>query len=154
MDVNQIKEKIRSTPYMAGIDQNSQKIKQFGQMFTPNEYARLAVDSLYRNDPTLFTDSTKTIIDPCGCGSGELLLEALVKKMECGQSHEQSLKTIFGVDIDPEMVEICRDRLLCGDEQHRYIVEKNIICADSLKMTNWEFDGQDPYRTRYDDLFE
>jgi hypothetical protein len=29
-------------------------------------------------------------------------------------------------------VEVCRDRLLCGLEQYRHIVEKNIVCADFL----------------------
>lgn len=30
-------------------------------------------------------------------------------------------------------VNLCRDRLLCGREDLRHVVEKNIVCADALK---------------------
>ena len=29
-------------------------------------------------------------------------------------------------------VDLCRERLLCGREDLRHIVEKNIVCADGL----------------------
>jgi len=41
-------------------------------------------------------------------------------------------------------VELCRERLLCGREDLRHIVEQNIVCADGLRY-HYRFDGSDPY---------
>ena len=42
----------------------------------------------------------------------------------------------------PDNVQTCRDRLLCGMEQFRYIVEDNIVCANALTydyfFKSWE----------------
>lgn len=53
---------------------------------------------------------------------------------------EQALGTIYGVDIMPDNVKLCQDRLLCGQEPLRHIVERNIVCADALKY-HYRFDG-------------
>ena len=54
-------------------------------------------------------------------------------------------------------VELCRDRLLCGREDLRHIVEQNIVCADALRY-HYRFDNSDPYKTeqdlQFDTLFE
>lgn len=49
-----------------------------------------------------------------------------------GIDFEQALKTIYDVDIMMDNVELCRDRLLCGQEHLRHIVERNIVCHDAL----------------------
>ena len=41
-------------------------------------------------------------------------------------------------------VDLCRERLLCGREDLRHIVEKNIICADGLRY-HYRFDSSYPY---------
>jgi hypothetical protein len=41
-------------------------------------------------------------------------------------------------------VELCRERLLCGREDLRHIVEKNIVCADGLRY-HYRFDDSHPY---------
>jgi hypothetical protein len=46
----------------------------------------------------------------------------------------------------PDNVELCRERLLCGREDLRHIVEQNIVCADALRY-HYRFDGTDPYMT-------
>ena len=41
-------------------------------------------------------------------------------------------RSTYGVDLLMDNVELCRERLLCGVEEYRYIVERNIVCADGL----------------------
>ena len=44
----------------------------------------------------------------------------------------------------PDNVKLCQDRLLCGREDLRHIVEQNIVCADALRY-HYRFDGSHPY---------
>ena len=46
--------------------------------------------------------------------------------------------TIYRVDIMPDNVAQCCTRLLCGHEELRTVVEKNIVYADGLKY-DWRF---------------
>jgi type I restriction-modification system DNA methylase subunit len=80
----------------------------------------------------LFTDPTKTFIDPA-CGDGQFLSEVLIKKIENGSDFETALSTIYGVDIMQDNVDQCKERLLCGREDLRAIVDKNIVCTNSLE---------------------
>ena len=41
-------------------------------------------------------------------------------------------------------VKLCQDRLLCGQEHLRHIVERNIVCADALRY-HYRFDHSHPY---------
>ena len=74
-------------------------------------------------------------------------------KVENGINFEIALSTIYGVDLMPDNVKLCQDRLLCGREDLRHIVEKNIVCADALRY-HYRFDGTDPYTTEQDLHFE
>ena len=82
----------------------------------------------------------------------DILTKDLIRKMENGSTFEQALKTIYGVDLMPDNVKLCQDRLLCGREDLRHIVEKNIVCADALRY-HYRFDGSDPYETENDKVF-
>ena len=88
-----------------------------------------------------FKDS-KTFIDN-SCGDGQFLGEILIRKVENGIDFETALSTIYGVDLMPDNVKLCQDRLLCGREDLRHIVEQNIVCADALRY-HYRFDGTDP----------
>jgi hypothetical protein len=41
-------------------------------------------------------------------------------------------------------VDLCRERLLCGREDLRHIVEKNIVCHDALTY-NYTFGEQETF---------
>jgi hypothetical protein len=60
--------------------------------------------------------------------------------MENGSTFEKALSTIYGVDIMPDNIKLCQDRLLCGREDLRHIVEKNIVCHDALTY-DYSFNG-------------
>jgi hypothetical protein len=86
------------------------------------------------------------------CGDGQFLSEVLIRKLENGSTFEQALSTIYGVDLMPDNVKLCQDRLLCGQEQYRHIVEQNIVCADALRY-HYRFDGTDPYLTEEEQVY-
>jgi type I restriction-modification system DNA methylase subunit len=125
---------------MSGVDRDRARIKATGEVFTPTPLVQEVLDRL---DPSLFQDPTKTFLDPT-CGDGQFLGEVLIRKMENGSTFEQALATIYGVDMMQDNVDLCRERLLCGREDLRHIVEKNIVCADALTY-NYTFGEQETF---------
>lgn len=153
-DLKHIIDHIRNRSYMSGIERERVRVKATGEVFTPTDVARHMLDSM---DQTIFTDSTKTVIDN-SCGDGQLIGEALIRKVENGIDFETALCTIYGVDLMQDNVELCRERLLCGREDLRHIVEQNIVCADALRY-HYRFDGSFPYddevkEKEFDERFE
>jgi type I restriction-modification system DNA methylase subunit len=119
---------VRNRSYMSGIDREKSRIKATGEVFTPTSL----VNEILVNLPAeLFTNPDKTFLDN-SCGDGQFLGEVLIRKIENGIDFEQALATIYGVDLMQDNVNLCRERLLCGREDLRHIVEKNIVCADAL----------------------
>jgi type I restriction-modification system DNA methylase subunit len=131
---------IRNRSYMSGIDRDSVRVKATQEVFTPTAMVR---DILDRMDQSLFSDPDQDFIDPT-CGDGQFLGEVLIRKMENGIDFESALSSIYGVDLMSDNVELCQERLLCGQEHLRHIVEKNIIYADALRY-HYRFDGSHPY---------
>jgi|TARA_R110000796_G_scaffold191708_1_gene308426 type I restriction-modification system DNA methylase subunit len=150
MKINDYKNHIRSN-WSNRVDRSS-RVKLTDEVFTPTELVQEILDKV----PTeIFVDSSKTYLDP-SCGDGQFLGEALIRKVENGIDFEQALSTIYGVDLMQDNVDLCRERLLCGQEHLRPIVEQNIVCADALRY-HYRFDGTDPYKTvndlHFDKLF-
>jgi hypothetical protein len=133
---------------MSGIERNSLRIKATQEIFTPTEMVKDLLDKL---NPSLFVDIDQPFVDPT-CGDGQFLGEVLIRKIENGIPFEQALATIYGVDLMQDNVRLCQDRLLCGREDLRPIVEQNIVCADALRY-HYRFDGSDPYETEQDRHF-
>ena len=113
---------------MDGIERNAVRIKATQEVFTPTAMVHNLLDKL---DQNFFVDYEQEFVDPT-CGDGQFLGEVLIRKLENGIDFETSLSTIYGVDLMADNVKLCQDRLLCGQEHLRHIVEKNIVCADAL----------------------
>ena len=128
LNLPKIVDHIRNRTYMSGVERDRARVKATGEVFTPTPLVQEILDRL---DPTLFQDPTKTFLDP-SCGDGQFLGEVLIRKIENGSTFEQALQTIYGVDLMQDNVDLCRERLLCGREDLRHIVDKNIVCADAL----------------------
>jgi type I restriction-modification system DNA methylase subunit len=122
---------LRDREYMSGVERNKLRVKATGEVFTPTELVQEVLDKLPQE---LFNDPTKTFCDP-SCGDGQFLSEVLIRKLENGIDFETALSTVYGVELMEDNVNLCRDRLLCGREDLRHIVEKNIVCADSLEYS-------------------
>lgn len=128
MTITDIIEHVRHRAYMSGVERDKNRVLATQEVFTPTD---TVIDLLkeYEND---LKDPEKEFIDP-SCGDGQFLGEVLIHKIENGIDFETALATIYGVDLMEDNVELCRERLLCGREDLRHIVERNIVCADGLE---------------------
>jgi type I restriction-modification system DNA methylase subunit len=125
---------------MSGIDREKNRVKATGEVFTPTPLVEEILDNM---DLEVFLDQTKTFLDP-SCGDGQFLASVLYRKVQNGIDFKTALGTVYGVDLMQDNVELCRERLLCGREDLRHIVEKNIVCADGLRY-HYRFDDSHPY---------
>ena len=137
--INQIIKHIRDREYMSGVERDAARIKSTGEIFTPTDRVQKELNKIEKIQPDIFIDVSNTFIDP-GCGDGQFLGEVLIRKMETGSTFEQALSTIYGVDLMQDNVDLCRERLLCGQEHLRHIVERNIVCHDALTY-DYSFNG-------------
>ena len=119
---------LRDREYMSGVERDKARTKSTGEVFTPTPLVQEILDNL---DQELFKDPTKTFLDP-SCGDGQFLSEVLIRKLENGIEFEAALSTIYGVDLMHDNVIECQNRLLCGQEEYRHIVERNIVEHDAL----------------------
>lgn len=149
MNKDQIIDHIRNRPYMSGVDRDRIRIKKTSEVFTPTDLVQRALDKFPKE---AFEKKDEKFLDQ-SCGDGQFLGEILIRKVENGIDFEQALSTIYGVDLMQDNVDLCRERLLCGQEHLRHIVEKNIVCADALRY-HYRFDGSDPYKTAKDIQFD
>lgn len=144
---------VRDREYMSGITRDSARVKATAEVFTPTKDVQRYLDLL---PPELFSDSNENFLD-YACGDGQFLSEALIRKLESldkkeitDGEFEQALSTIYGVDLMQDNVDLCRERLLCGREDLRHIVEQNIQCRDALKF-GYNFAPLGPARRKNED---
>ena len=107
------------------------------EYFTPDELISKHINNININEK---------YIDNC-CGIGNWLFKILKMKLAAGIDHETALGQLYGVEFQQDSTEICRNRLLQGQEDLkdlRHIVEQNIVCADALRY-HYRFDGSHPY---------
>jgi type I restriction-modification system DNA methylase subunit len=129
--LSEVIDHIRSRAYMGGVERDQLRVKATGEVFTPTELVREMLEQIPIEQ---FQDPAKTFLDN-SCGDGQFLGEVLIRKMENGNTFEQALSTTYGVDLMQDNVDLCRERLLCGREDLRHIVEQNIYQADALKFS-------------------
>jgi type I restriction-modification system DNA methylase subunit len=141
---------IRDRAYMSGVERAQARVKATGEVFTPTPLVQEVLDQI---PLTQFQDPDKTFLDN-SCGDGQFLGEVLIRKMENGSTFEQALSTVYGVDMMQDNVDLCRKRLLCGQEDLRPIVERNIVCHDALTY-DYSFNGTNKNQAdlHWDDLF-
>lgn len=146
-----MKEHLRNYPDKFKIERGFERVKSTGEIFTPTILVQNILNQISKD---ILLDCNKKYLDP-SCGDGQFLSEILIIKIENGVEFEQALSTLYGVDLMQDNVDLCRERLLCGREDLRHIVEKNIVCADSLKY-HFRFDGTLPYddEPQSQDLFK
>jgi hypothetical protein len=125
---------VRNREYMSGVERNQLRIKQTAEIFTPTPLVQEMLDKLEEENPTLFSDPTKTFLDN-SCGDGQFLSEVVIRKIErSGCSLEQALSTTYGVEFMEDNVIECRKRLAGPDPTPEIleIVNKNIVHHDAL----------------------
>ena len=127
-------EHCRNRKYMSGVERDKLRIKQTAEIFTPTPLVQEMLDKLEEQDPTLFSDSTKTFLDN-SCGDCQFLSEVVIRKMEkSGCSLEEALSTTYGVEFMEDNVNECKKRLAGPEPTDEIweILNKNIVHHDAL----------------------
>lgn len=110
------------------------KRKSLGQVFTPKKLIEIIFKDLIALRPDAFSNPKYTFCDSM-CGNGKFLSSILEKKMSNNISHQTALESIYGIDIDSDAVEECKNNLIMGNEALRKIVDEQIICGDMFEYT-------------------
>tara|TARA_R110002074_G_scaffold14335_3_gene49636 strand:+ start:121 stop:585 length:465 start_codon:yes stop_codon:yes gene_type:complete len=154
MDLEFVINHIRNREYMSGIERDAIRVKETQECFTETWLVRKKLGEYEKRNPEIFSNGTKTWIDN-SCGDGQWLGEVLIRKVENGIDFETALSSIYGIDLMPDNCELCRDRLLCGREDLRHIVERNIVFHDALTYA-YEFNGTNKNNDElaFDSLFD
>lgn len=147
--LNAFRKHLFGREYMSGVDREKVRVKATGEVFTPTDLVEEVLDETIMSG--LGGLGNRTFLDP-SCGDGQFLASVLMRKLENGydDNFEAALRTLYGVDLMQDNVDLCRERLLCGREDLRHIVEKNIVCADALTY-HYKFNGK-PSLTHHDVL--
>ena len=109
------------------------RVKDTGEVFTPDPLVQKMLDDLNVdwNNPPL----DKSFLDPT-CGNGQFLIELVKRGIP--------LENIYGVDLMPDNINSCRERVLEADNlsnlsnpsnptpNAKEIIEKNIVQGDAL----------------------
>lgn len=121
--------------------------------FTPEEI----VDIMYQQFPDeLYTDFSKTIIDPCS-GIGNLLLYVIKKRLQYCNTNDDvynAISTIYGTELMADNVEESKKNILftiltntskkglnLDESVILNILDKNIVCTDTFK---WNYEEWKP----------
>ncbi len=93
---------------MSNLIKSKKRSDELGEVFTPQWLVDEMLDELPQE---VFTNPEKTFIDPA-CGDGNFLVRILERKIQNGSTPLQALQTTYGIDIMPDNIEQCRQRLL------------------------------------------
>ena len=139
MQLSNYIEHARNREYMSGIERDKLRVKQTNEVFTPTPLVQEILDKLEEQDPSIFSDSTKTFLDN-SCGDGQFLSEVVIRKMEQGSTFIQAISTTYGVEFMEDNVLECRARLAGPNPTQEVldIIENNIVHYDALTY-NYQF---------------
>lgn len=125
-----------------------ERIDKNGEVFTPPELVQEILQKIKDTQPELFTNKNKTFCDPAA-GEGAFLVEVLDMKLKAGHPPLDALRTVYGVELEPENVERCKE-LLCDvltnnghkvTKRHNKVLDTNIVCSDAFE---WDFENWRP----------
>lgn len=121
-----------------------ERVNKFAEVYTPMRIVRDMCDMM----PDAWDSIGKTFLEPA-CGNGNFLAEIFERKLKLCKGVSDgvlALSCIYGIDIQPDNVEESRQRLfdmfvgafptasLRDVLAAEMILERNIICGDSLKI--------------------
>lgn len=119
---------------------SKERVREHAEVYTPSWLVKDMCDMVPEE---MWEDISKTFLEPA-CGNGNFLVEILKRKLDkCKDTADcfVALSSIYGIDILPDNVEESKQRMIeifadcCGhEEEARAILDRNIICGDSLKI--------------------
>lgn len=104
---------------------SKERIKNLGEVFTPEAYVEDMLDLLAKDKRGLWADEDTAFFEPC-CGHGNIVLSIYKRRLEgiykkaLSQGNREApyyavanaLNTLWAIDIDAKNVENCRSRVL------------------------------------------
>lgn len=113
------------------ITKSKQRVKQYGEVFTPNWMVKKMCNMLEAEN-----GGAKcwrgTVLEPA-CGTGNFLVEILKRKLSIGMTETEAAETLFGIDILPDNIEESIQRLTELAPTAENIFRKNIVQGNFLK---------------------
>lgn len=116
--------------------------------FTPEEIVEILYQEMSED---LYSDFSKTIIDPCS-GTGNILMYAIRRRLEYCQTNEDvyaAISTIYGTELMEDNVEECKKNILFNlltitskkklnldESKVLEILNHNIVATDTFK---WDY---------------
>ena len=119
---------------MSGVERDKLRVKQTAEVFTNTPLVQEMLTELEKQDPSIFSEPSKTFLDN-SCGDGQFLSEVVIRKMETsGCSLIQALSTTYGVELMEDNVIECRARLAGPNPTPEIleIVNRNIVHHNAL----------------------
>jgi SAM-dependent methyltransferase len=136
-----------------------QRVTDHGEVYTAKREVEAMLDLVKQETERI----ESRFLEPA-CGTGNFLAEVLKRKLAVvtsryGKSKADweryaiiAISSIYGIDILPDNVKKCKERLfvpfdLCRDEVKRsvqYILDRNIVCGDALSLKGIIFSEWSP----------
>lgn len=120
----------------------AEKVRNFGEVFTPEKTVREMCDMLEAESPGCF-EPARTFLEPA-CGDGAFVAEILRRKFDrckCRRDYTVALESVYGFEIQADNVEKCIQNLtiLCYQyfkptKAEEQIISDHIIQCDGLKV--------------------
>lgn len=130
---------------------SKERVQKFAEVYTPNWVVK---------DMVALTNAAEvntTVLEPA-CGNGNFLVEILEQKLNNSKNDNDalvSLQSLYGIDIQDDNVEECKQRL-CDTFLKHYqnidrrtimnILDKNIVCGNFLTKKYYK-DGKELDKT-------
>ena len=119
-----------------------ERVRKFGEVFTPQRIVDQMCDALADESPDAF-EIGKTFLEPC-CGDGVFVLEILRRKFSrCKRrsDYTEALASVWAMDIQQKnvdatiinVIELCRGYISLSKAELE-IIRNHVILCDSLKV--------------------
>lgn len=125
-----------------GIIRSKERITKNGEVFTPKSLVEKMMDKIPEEK---WKDPNSVWLEPT-FGSGNMLICMLERRIASGVEPIQAIKTLYGVELMQDNVDLCKDRIrevlrankVKIDKKVNDIIDHNFVCSDFFK---WDFEN-------------
>ena len=125
-----------------GITRSKERITKNGEVFTPKALVEKMMDKIPEEK---WKDPNSVWLEPT-FGSGNMLICMLERRIASGVEPVQAVKTLYGVELMQDNVDLCKDRIrevlrankVKIDKKVNDIIDHNFVCSDFFK---WDFEN-------------
>lgn len=125
-----------------GITRSKERITKNGEVFTPKSLVEKMMDKIPEEK---WKDPNSVWLEPT-FGSGNMLICMLERRIASGVEPVQAVKTLYGVELMQDNVDLCKDRIrevlrtnkVKIDKKVNDIIDHNFVCSDFFK---WDFEN-------------